>query len=59
MERVLVSLLAGAPAEWQLAVDDATGDGGAVAVVFHLCDASGAVVPLSHGVAFYRLNEVS
>ncbi len=71
---MLASLVASAPPDWRLVVDDATptpssnndissssgssSGGGAVAVVFHLEDASGQAVPLTRGVAFYRLDQV-
>ena len=62
VRQVLSSLVASAPPDWRLVVDDATptpgNGGGAVAVVFHLEDASGQAVPLSRGVAFYRLDQV-
>ena len=66
VRQVLSSLVASAPPDWRLVVDDATpppssiggSSGGAVAVVFHLEDASGQVVPLSRGVAFYRIDQV-
>ena len=56
---MLASLAAGAPPGWQLVVDDATRGPGAAAVVFHLADEAGRAVPLSRGVAFYRLNQAS
>ncbi|PSC71764.1 KRAB-A domain-containing 2-like [Micractinium conductrix] len=52
----LASLVGGAPADWRLEVDDASSGGGAVTLVFHLADGAGRPVPLSRGVAFYRLN---
>jgi hypothetical protein len=61
VEGVLTALVSGAPPQWQLIVDDATGSGSggeALAVVFLLQDGSGRQVPLSNGIAFYRLNQV-
>jgi hypothetical protein len=61
VEGVLTALVSGAPPQWRLVVDDATGSGScgeALAVVFHLQDGNGRQVPLSNGIAFYRLNQV-
>ncbi|PRW21096.1 hypothetical protein C2E21_8404 [Chlorella sorokiniana] len=61
VRQVLASLVASAPPDWRLVVDDATptppSSSSAVAVVFHLEDGSGQAVPLSRGVAFYRLDQ--
>lgn len=55
---MLSSLVGGAPPDWQLAVLDCTADPSAAAVVFCMRDGAGRAVPLSQGLAFYRLNEV-
>lgn len=58
VEAMLSSLVAGAPPDWQLAVLDSTADPSAAAVVFCMRDGQGRDVPLSQGLAFYRLDEV-
>ncbi|KAL4451388.1 hypothetical protein ABPG77_009460 [Micractinium sp. CCAP 211/92] len=57
VEAMLSSLVGGAPPDWQLAVLDCTADPSAAAVVFCMRDGAGRAVPLSQGLAFYRLNE--
>lgn len=60
---VLADLVRSAPPEWRLVLDDAvsggdTEGGAAASVVYHIEDGAGRPVPLSQGVAFYRLDQV-
>ncbi|KAL4420693.1 hypothetical protein ABPG75_010349 [Micractinium tetrahymenae] len=57
VEAMLAALIAGAPADWRLAVLDSTCSSSAAAVVFCMQDGAGRAVPLSQGLAFYRLDE--
>lgn len=69
VHQVLASLVASAPPDWRLVVDDATptplptsssgaATAAAVAIVFHFEDSSSQAVPFTRGVAFYRLDQV-